>query len=74
MSEGLAKSIEIDGERWTYSAERDGYRFSCPRGRMSVFVAGESERCEMFSAGELTAFLQNHTAHERINQIVVIIG
>lgn len=71
LSEGLARSLVIDGERWTYSPERHGYRFSCPRGRLSIFVTDDQADHDQFTANELTDYLQNHTTHERINAIVV---
>lgn len=71
MSEGLARSIIIAGESWTYSTAKGGYSFSSPRRRLSVFVADDPARHSTFTSPELLGYLRAFTALAELNQLVI---
>ncbi len=71
LSEGLARTMTIAGETWTYSTQKGGYSFTAPRRRFSVFVADDSAQHAVFTAGELLAYLRAFTALDDLNEIVV---
>jgi hypothetical protein len=71
LSEGLARSMPIAGEDWTYATARGGYTFTNPRRRFSVFVAEQPTANEGFTAQELVGYLRAFTALEELNQLVV---
>jgi hypothetical protein len=71
LSEGLAKTMEIAGESWTYSTQKGGCSFTSPRRRFSVFVADDSARNAYFTSAELLAYLRAFTSLENLNQLVV---
>lgn len=70
LSEGLARSMPIAGEDWTYATSKGGYTFTNPRRRFSVFVA-EAGANDGFTAAELLGYLRAFTALEELNQLVV---
>jgi hypothetical protein len=71
LSEGLARSMSIAGEDWTYATAKGGYTFTNPRRRFSVFVAEDAAANEGFTAQELLGYLRAFTALEELNQLVV---
>jgi hypothetical protein len=71
LSEGLARSMPIAGEDWTYATAKGGYTFTNPRRRFSVFVADAPASNEGFTAQELLGYLRAFTALEELNQLVV---
>lgn len=71
LSEGLARSMPIAGEDWTYATAKGGYTFTNPRQRFSVFVAEDPTANLSFTAQELLGYLQAFTALEELNQLVV---
>lgn len=71
VSEGLAKSITLDGETWTYSTEKGGYRFSNGRRRFSVVVAEGGTDANTFTSAELVGWLAAFTGLQNVNQMVV---
>lgn len=71
VSEGLAKSLTLDGETWTYSTDKGGYRFSNGRRRFSVFVAEGGTDAHTFTSMELVGWLAAFTGLQNINQMVV---
>ncbi len=71
LSEGLAKTCTLDGETWTYSTEKGGYRFSNGRRRFSVFVAEGGAAADAFSSPELVGWLAAFTGLQNVNQMVV---
>lgn len=71
MSEGLARSMIIAGESWTYSTAKGGYSFSSPRRRLSVFVADDPARHSTFTSPELLGYLRAFTALAELNQLVI---
>ncbi|MBA3698909.1 MAG: hypothetical protein H0W78_08645 [Planctomycetes bacterium] len=71
LSEGLARSMPIAGEDWTYATAKGGYTFTNPRRRFSVFVADAPSANEGFTAAELLGYLRAFTALDELNQLVV---
>lgn len=71
LSEGLARTMDIAGETWTYSTQKGGYSFSAPRRRFSVFIADDPAQHAVFTASELLAYLRAFTALDNLNEIVV---
>jgi hypothetical protein len=71
MSEGLARSMTIAGESWTYSTAKGGYSFTSPRRRFSVFVADDPARHSTFTSPELLGYLRAFTALAELNQLVI---
>jgi len=71
LSEGLAKTCSVDGETWTYSTEKGGYRFSNGRRRFSVFVAEGGAAAGAFTSPELVGWLAAFTGLQNVNQMVV---
>lgn len=71
FSEGLARSIDVDGEPWTYSSVHNGYSFSHSRRRFRVTVPRSAPSPSAFTGAEILGYLQAFTAHERLNQLVV---
>ena len=71
LSEGLARHMELAGEKWTYSTQKGGYSFTNPRRRFSVFVADDAVRNAYFTSTELLAYLLAFTSLENLNQMVV---
>jgi hypothetical protein len=71
LSEGLARSLVIAGEEWTYATAKGGYTFTNPRQRFSVFVAEEPTANGGFTARELLGYLRAATALEELNQLAV---
>lgn len=71
LSEGLARSMPIAGEDWTYATAKGGYSFTNPRRRFSVFVDDDPTRGATFTAPELLAYLRAFTALEELNLLVV---
>ena len=71
LSEGLARTMDIAGEIWTYSTQKGGYSFTAPRRRFSVFISDDPAQHAVFSAGELLAYLRAFTALDDLNEIVV---
>jgi len=71
VSEGLAKSITLDGEIWTYSTDKGGYRFSNGRRRFSVVVADHGATADTFTSAELVGWLAAFTGLQNVNQLVV---
>ncbi len=71
VSEGLARSMTIAGEEWTYSTAKGGYSFTNPRRRFSVFVADDPTCAATFTSPELLGYLRAFTALEELNQLVI---
>ena len=71
LSEGLARTMDIAGETWTYSTQKGGYSFTAPRRRFSVFIADDPAQHAVFTASELLAYLRAFTALDDLNEIVV---
>ena len=71
MSEGLARSMTIAGESWTYATAKGGYSFTSPRRRFSVFVADDPARHSIFTSPELLGYLRAFTALAELNQLVI---
>lgn len=70
-SEGLARSMTIAGEEWTYSTAKGGYSFTNPKRRFSVFVSDGPSRPATFTSPELLGYLRAFTALEELNQLVI---
>lgn len=71
LSEGLARSMPIAGEDWTYATAKGGYTFTNPRRRFSVFVAEDGGVNDAFTSPELLGYLRAFTALEELNQMVI---
>ena len=71
LSEGLARSMPIAGEDWTYATAKGGYTFTNPRRRFSVFVAEDGSANGGFTSPELLGYLRAFTALEELNQMVI---
>lgn len=71
LSEGLARSMPIAGEDWTYATAKGGYTFTNPRRRFSVFVAEDGGANDSFTSPELLGYLRAFTALEELNQMVI---
>lgn len=71
LSEGLARSMPIAGEDWTYATAKGGYSFTNPRRRFSVFVAEDGGAHDSFTSPELLGYLRAFTALEELNQMVI---
>jgi len=71
LSEGLARSMPIAGEDWTYATAKGGYTFTNPRRRFSVFVAENQTANAHFTSPELLGYLRAFTALEELNQMVI---
>lgn len=71
LSEGLARSMPIAGEDWTYATAKGGYTFTNPRRRFSVFVAEDAAANDGFTSPELLGYLRAFTALEELNQLVI---
>jgi hypothetical protein len=71
LSEGLARSMLIADEEWTYATSKGGYTFTHPRQRFSVFVAEDPRANTGFTAQELLGYLRAMTALEELNQVVI---
>jgi hypothetical protein len=71
LSEGLARTMPIAGEDWTYATAKGGYTFTNPRRRFSVFVAEAGGANDGFTSPELLGYLRAFTALEELNQMVI---
>jgi hypothetical protein len=71
LSEGLARTMDIAGESWTYSTAKGGYTFTSPRRRFSVFIGDPPAPQEVFTSPELLGYLRAFTSLEDLNQLVV---
>lgn len=69
LSEGLAKTIDLDGETWTYSTQGEGYAFTHPRRRFRVVIGATS--LDTVTSAEILGYLQAFTTHQNLNQLVV---
>jgi hypothetical protein len=70
-SEGLARSIEVGGQPWTYAAQDDGYAFTNRQRRFSVLIRPHERDQRSFSGKELSRYLQCYTTTEDVSELVV---
>ena len=71
LSEGLARSMLIHDEEWTYSTKSGGYTFTNPKHRFSIFIAEQGHVENHFTTEELVNYLQAFTQLQDINSMVV---
>jgi hypothetical protein len=71
LSEGLAHSMTIADQEWTYSTQTGGYSFTHPEQRYHIFIANDAAKNSYLTTNEIVGFLRSFPPTEQINALVV---